>query len=434
MLTLIVRDFAANLRIWVGALLVAAATAAVGTVVAAEIQTAVEIGGMPGLALASVSGTVLLFGTVAAMIVLSSVTTLTVSLQQRAYALWQLIGIRPGHVRLVVTAQLVIVAVLGGIAGCLAAAPGLPALFRFVFADATGMPEIHPRFGVVAALGVLAFVVTVVLTAGGRAARRAAGTAPIDLLRRPDTPDAGLGAGRWIAGLTSLALATLMISTLPSDPEKLTTPLMALAPLTAGALAAFGPVYLAPLIRLWTALVPARVSGAWFLARHTTADHLSRSTAAISPLMVAVALAGGLYAADGTANTGPGLSAGTAVLLAGGPLLLSVLGAAVTVLMSGQLRSRESALVRAAGATTATVLGAAAAEAVIYAVTATALGAIAVAVTAIAGGLAAGVVPSPGLAATGTVAASGLLLMTVATVAPAAAALRRPVPRALATE
>lgn len=437
MIRLIWRDLLANARIWAGALLVAAVTGAVGAVVAAEMQTAVEVRGLAGLALASISGTVLLLATVSALVVLSTVAGLTISLQQRTYALWQLIGIGPARVRIVVTTQLLIVAVLGGATGCLAAAPALPALFRFAFTGSTGLSDLRPRFGVAAAAGVVLFVVVVVLAAGRRGTLRASRTAPVELLRSPRTPAARMGVGRWITGVACVLVTGSITASLPgTDPERLATPLMALAPLTAGALAAFGPLYLAALIRVWTALIP--VGGPWYLARHATADQVSRSTAAINPLMVAVALAGGLHAASGTAaaarGVGDTLQPGTVALLAGGPLLLAVVGATVTVLMSSRGREREFALVRAAGATPGAVLAAAAAEAVVYVVTAAGLGMLAVAVTSVAGGVAAGIVPAWGLASAGVIAGGGLVLMVAATVLPTAVALRQPVPRSLAAE
>jgi len=163
---------------------------------------------------------------------------------------------------------------------------------------------------------------------------------------------------------------------------------------------------------------------------------------------VAIALTGGLYAASGTTRnalavqTGeapPALQTGTVLLVLGGPLLLSLTGAAVTVAMSGRARQREFALVQAAGGTQGTVLLAAVCEAVVYAVTALIPGAFSVAVTGLAGawvvhGQVSDAAPSfavgPVLAITGV----GFLLVLVATVVPTGLALRQPVPASLAAE
>jgi putative ABC transport system permease protein len=158
--------------------------------------------------------------------------------------------------------------------------------------------------------------------------------------------------------------------------------------------------------------------------------------------MVAVALAGGLYTAAGiggeavsreTSSATQDLATGTVALLIGGPLLLAVLGATATIFMSSRSREREFALIQAAGGTEATVLGAAAWEAVIYVVTAAGLGAVAVAVTAVAGLWAVGVWGF-GLGSVASVAGAGLLLTLAATVLPTWSALREEVPRTLAAE
>lgn len=439
MVRLIVSDLVANARIWLGALLIAATTAAVGTIVASDIQTAIQAGGVVALALYGLSGVIITFTVVTALIVVGSVANLTVALQQRAYALWQLIGVRPAYVRWIVTTQLASVALIGGASGCLAAAPAVGPLYRYAFAGSPDLAGVRPVFGPLAAVPVVLFVVVVVTLGGVRSAGRAARTPPIRSLREPELPDRRMNAGRWLGGSAAAVIAAGIITSLPgTDLDRLPVPLMLLAPLAAAVLAALGPLHLARLLRGWTALVSPALSAAWYLARSATAHNASRSTATISPVMVAIALAGGLYSATGTVDAaedrGGSLTAGTVVLLLGGPLLLALLGATTTVFMSSRRRERELALLLAAGATPGLVLAAAAWEAVIYVVTAALLGAAAVLVTAVAGGWAVGGLPSFGLGAAAVVAAAGMLLTLAATVLPTALALRHDIPRTLAAE
>ncbi|GIF23583.1 putative ABC transport system permease protein [Actinoplanes tereljensis] len=429
MLELILGDLAGNVRVWLGALLVAAATGAVGAVVGSGFQTAIAVGGDQALALYGLAGTILLLTVITALIVTGTVANLTVALQQRGYALWQLAGVAPGRVRAVVTTQLALVAVLGAAAGCVAASPALGPLWRLALSD------VDVRFDAREAVPVIAVVVLVVTLGGARSAGRASRTPPIRSLREPELPDRSMSAGRWVTGLATLAITAAIVVSLPGrDPDRLTAPLTFVGPLTAGVLAAFGPLYLAPLLRGWTGVVPVTLSGAWFLARNSTAHHIARSTAAISPITVAIALAGGLYAADATVSGGDSPGAGSVALLLGGPLLLSLLGAAATVFMGSGRREREFALLLAAGGTPATVLAAAAAEAVIYVLTAALLGLVAVAVTALAGAAAVDTAPSFGLAAVAAVTGASLVLTLAATVLPTALALRRDVPRTLARD
>jgi putative ABC transport system permease protein len=440
MLKLIFSDLVANARIWFGTLLIAAAAAAVGSVVAGDIATAISVGGTEALALYGISGTVTAFAVVTALIVVGSVAGLTVTLQQRGYALWQLVGIRPSLVRFVVTCQLLVVSLLGAVLGCLVATPFLGALFRYAFADSAGLASLRPRFGVAAAVPVVLFVTLVLTVGGSRSAGRASRTAPIRTLRDSEPPSSRMTASRWVGGIVTLGIIVAITATLPGTGlDTLAVPLMLIAPLVAGLFAAFGPLFLARLVRAWTSVLPDTASGAWYLARNSTAFNVGRSTATISPLTVAIALAGGLYAANGTVgHATPGgsgnLTTGSVVLLVGGPLLLAVLGAVATVFMSSRRREREFALIVAAGGTPGLVLAAAAWEAVIYVGTALLLGAFAIATTAVAGGLATGVLPAFGVLPALTVAAISLVLVLAATVLPTAVALRHEVPSVLAPE
>ncbi|MCO8272787.1 hypothetical protein M1L60_19515 [Actinoplanes sp. TRM 88003] len=436
MLRLIFSDLVANARIWLGALLIAAATATVGAVVASDIQTAVAAGGNEALALYGISGTVAVFTLITALIVVGAVTDLTVTLQQRGYALWQLVGLRPGLVRLVVTAQLFVVSLLGGAVGCLLAVPLVQPLFRYAFSTSPELAGLTPTLTPAGAVPVVLFVAVVVTVGGFRGAGRAARTPPIQSLREVEPPDRRMTVARWLGGVATLLVVAAIVSTLPGTGlDTMAVPLMLISPLLAGVLAAFGPLFLARLVRAWTSLVPVTASAAWYLARNSTATNAARSTATISPLMVAVALAGGLYAANGAVGVPSGsLSTGSVVLLLGGPLLLAVLGAVATVFMSSRRRERELALITAAGGSSALVLTAAAAEAVIYVVTALLLGGSAVAVTTAIGAWAAGAWTAAGALPALTVTALALVLLLAATVLPTATALRQEVPRVLAPE
>jgi len=443
MLRLIISDLLANLRIWLGTLVVAAATGAVSTVAAAEIETAARTGGNPGLALYAISGTALLFATLSAVVVLGSISNLAVALQQRAYALWQLVGIRPVLIRLVVLTQLLIVAVIGAAVGCAATAPALPALFRFFFTGANGLEGLRPRFGPAAAGGVIVFVTAVVVLSGARGAGRASRVPALQTLREPDRPSRRMGVPRWLSAGAVLAIVVSVVASLPGTaPGRLSTPLMIIAPLVAAFLSAVSPLLLPVFLRGWTALIPPTISASWYLARNSTAQNVSRSTAAVSPLMVAVALTGGFYTATAiggaavsreSMTTAADVGNGTVALLIGGPVLLAVLGATATIFMSSRSREREFALIQAAGGTGATVLGAAACEAVIYVVTAALLGAVAVAVTAVTGWWVEGSWEF-GAGPVGVLAGAGLLLTLAATVLPTWTALRAEIPRTLAAE
>ncbi|MEV7098030.1 FtsX-like permease family protein [Amycolatopsis sp. NPDC051045] len=442
MLRLIFSDLLDNVRVWLGVLLVTAATAVVGAVVACDIETGLVTGGNVALALYGISSTMIVFSVAAALVVLGSVTALAVTLHQRAYALWQLVGLRPAHVRTVVHAQLATLAFTGGTAGCFLAAPVLRPLFRFSFATSPDFSSLRPSFGFVSAAAVVVFVVLLAVAASARGARRAAHTPVIRTLREADAPPVTMSRKRWVAAGAMVAVLVWLVSTLPgTDPGRMSAPLMLVGPLVAGIFTALGPLFMAALVRGWTALIPESRSSAWYLARNASVSHLGRSTAVINPLLLAIALAGGLYAAGDAAHGATGdpgpMPVGAVVLLLGGPVLLSLLGATATLFMASRSREREVALVVAGGGSPATVTAAAAAEAVIYVGTACLLGIAAVATTLLAAAWGTGQGLAVSAATTTAVAvltAGGALLIVPATVIPALLALRQDVPRALAAE
>lgn len=447
MIRLVLSDLAAHVRVWLGILSVTIATGFVAAIAAGLIETGLVHGGRIAEGLASTSAAVIMFTAVTALIVLSSTANLTVALQQRSYALWQLVGIRPTLVGIVVLIQLGIVGIIGALIGALIAIPVFGPLFTWVFREWEQMQGITLHLGIVSVLVMTASITIVVLLGGLRGARRASRTPPIEALRDPEPPQSKMGWLRIV--LTTLVIAGLIALALNIDGQgsfsAISGQAILLTPLIAAAFATAGPILFPLVLRTWTSLLPARASATWFLARHSARYRLGQSSAAISPLMVAIALAGGLYTTGATLaaaqaartgnNAGFDLAPEGVVLLLGGPLLLSAVSAAATVFMSGHAREREFALIQAAGSTHQTILLTAIWEATIYAATAAVLGTLA---TLIGGVI---IATTLGLAfpvvATGTIgliAGGGFALILAATAAPTVAALRHEIPRTLAVE
>lgn len=446
MIRLILSDLVANARVWLGILAIAAVTGFVAALAAGMIETGAAHGGDVQGGLASTSSVVIVFTGITVLIVLSGTANLSVALQRRSYALWQLVGIRPGLIAVTVLAQLAIVGVLGSALGCLLALPVIGPLFEWSFREWPTMRGVTIGLSAPAALFVSLAVGGATVLGGLRGARSASRTPPIEALRDPEPRRTRLGWFRFVLAAGALgALLGIALSIRGGSITRVTGPAPLLTPLAAGVLGAIGPLLNPLLLRAWTAVVPARLSTSWFLARHASRARLSRSSAAIGPLMVAIALAGGLYTAGATLAAGEAARSGSArgfelapegvVIMLGGPLLLSAVGAAAAVFMSGHAREREVALLRAAGATNAVVRCAAAWEAVIFTVTAVILGLAATlaggVIISAAIGLAAPTVP---LASVSAVAGGGFLLLLAATLAPTAAALRTEIPRVLAAQ
>ena len=447
MIRLLLSDLAAHTRVWLGILAVAVAAGFVAAMTAGLIETGLAHGGRVQEGLASTGSAVIMFTSIAALIVLSSAANLTIALQQRSYALWQLIGIRPALVGMVVLAQLGIVGALGAAIGFLLALPIFPPLFVWVFREWTDMQGISLHLGAVSMLVVVASIAVVVLLGGLRGARRASRTPPIEALRDPEPPRIRMGWFRIVLAVLVLGGTVALAWTLDGHASisAFSGQAVLLTPLIAAVFAAAGPLVFPVVLRAWTAIVSPGASASWFLARNSARYRLSQSSAAIGPLMVAVALTGGLYTTGATVAAAQAERTGSSaefdlapegvVILLGGPLLLSAVAAAATVFMSGHARERELALIQAAGSTHAAITLAAIWEAVIYTATAAILGAAA---TVIGGLIIAAklAMPAPvvSFATMALIAGGGFVLILVATAAPTVTALRHEIPRTLAVE
>lgn len=447
MTRLILSDLTAHTRVWLGVLAVAIVAGFVGAIAAGLIETGVFHGGRVLEGLSSTSAAVIMFTSITALIVLSSTADLTVALQKRSYALWQIVGIPPSLVGAVVLGQLALVGALGAIAGSLVAIPTFRPLFTWAFREWPNMQGISPRLGVVGVLVVVAAITAVVLLGGLRGARHASRIPPVEALRDPEPPRVKMGWLRTVLTIVIVGGAVALAGALDgrASLSGFSGQAILLTPLIAAAMVSAGPMLFPAVLSAWTSVLPPQVSPSWYLARNSARYRLSQSNAAISPLLVAIALAGGLYTTAATldqaladrngSTTSTGLAVEGVVILLGGPLLLSGVAAAATVFMSGNERERELALIQAAGSTRSTITLTAVWEAVIYTVTAAVLG---TAATAVGGlivaaklGLPLPVISSDTL---GLIAAAGFLLILAATVAPTAAALRHEIPRTIAVE
>jgi len=439
---LVHRDLVANARIWVGAFVVSVASGIAISVAVSLVTTGIGAGFTRAAALDVLASTVIVLTAVAAAVVLGSVTRLTVSLQSRSYALWQLVGASGTKITWVVRAQLTIVALLGATVGAAAAYPAVPPFLVFGLAGAQGLGDVDPRSTTLGSAIVVLIVTAIVSASGLPASRRAGRVSAVEVLREPGDEQSKMSWKRWCSVILALLLALSMIGSLSSGTGG--SQVLLIGPVLTVAAASAGPLLFPSLLRGWTAIVPVRLSPSWFLARNAAGDQVGRSSATISAVLVTVALPGSIYAGSATlgttahsdGNSGGALSATTFLLLLGGPLLVSLAGAAATVLMAGRGRSREAALVQAAGGTSAVVLSRAISEAVILVGTAVIVAGAVLIVTAVGSAwslsLNASASPRFGVAIAGAAAAACLVVLVLASVLPVLAATRWPVPVVLA--
>ena len=380
MTLLIFTELRSHWRVWAGAFILAVAAGFVLAIGASIADTGAELGGKFHSILSGAAATILMFSGVGAIAVLGSVATLTVTLQQRSYALWQLIGARPSTVGIIVLLQLLIVSLLGAGVGVAAARPAADPLFALGFGTVPGLEGVPVHFGLATVMSSMLGVCAIVLLGGWRAARRAAFTPPLEVLRDAEPRLRRMRWFRWIfvtaAGSAAYGLSSSLFGA-PLSQSGWQVPLI--APVLTILVVALAPLLYSAVLTAWTALVPARLSAAWFLARNQARYRLAYSTAAITPLLVGISLSAGLYTAAATLNdayriqeTGgtAALHSNEVALLLGGPIVLAAVAAAIVVFMSSRAHGHELALLQASGASHRTIILTAALEAVIYVITA----------------------------------------------------------------
>ncbi|PZF67691.1 hypothetical protein DEJ33_04290 [Curtobacterium sp. MCPF17_047] len=455
MLRLVLSDLRYNVGIWIGALVVSAATAAAAAVAAGMLETGfvlVQGGGERDLlragGLATLASLVVVLTVVAVTAVLGSVTRLTIDLQRRGYALWQLVGVPSGTVTLVVRLQLGVVALIGSTIGCLVAAPFVPVFLHYGLSASDGLRSLDERFSPVSGVAVVVAVTAVVVLSSLRASRLAGLVRPIEVLREPEAARRRKGWRRWAAGIVALGLATLMTLGLAASGVRAGAQVLLVGPLVTAAFVAIGPTVFPSVLRAWTAVVPAHRSASWFLARNAAGFAVGRSSATVSALVMTIALPGSITAGFATLGdavertTGRslgGIDTQSFLLMLGGPLLVSLFGAAATVLMAGRTREQEAALVEAAGGSRGIVLARAAWESVILVGTAVIVAAAVLVVTSVGQALALGVttpgtLPHLGLSAALPAALVSAVLMVAAGTLPLVTGARRSIPLVLAAD
>lgn len=441
MIRLVAAELRSGWATWIGVLLVALTSAAAFGVALSTVETGIHAGGDYVSGFSGAAAIVLIFSAAAGVPVTAAVARLAVDLGRPGYARWQLAGVSPRQASGVVIAQLAASGLLGALLG-LAVTPLLAEpLVHGAFEEGTGgYAEIPIVTGPLTAAVVVPATLLVTLLGGWRAARAAGRTSPLAALREPETEAKRMRWWRWLLLALVIAAVSAAITAMFGGDRRV---ILAQTPMVPAYLtmvvAAAGPVLYPGLLRGWTALVPARTSVAWHLARHQARYHLGRSTASITPLFVGAALLGGMFTMSATMDAslrasdrdGVSIGAGQVLLILGGPVALAAVGVAVVIFMSNRTQGAEQALLRASGAEGRVLVMSALLQAAIHVVTAALL---TLAVLSGSAAIIAGAMSTVGrgvpvldVGAAGLLMLVGLALTAVATLLPVLSRLREPV-------
>lgn len=394
MTRLILAELRASWATWAGVILVSAITALACGIAVSMLETGMWAGEEYLQGFSGGTAAILMFSAPAGIAVIAAITRLAVDLGRPAYARWQLAGARPSQTALVVIIQIMTASLLGGAIGfgatTVLAGPAIHSAFE---SGTGGYSEIPIVTGPLTAGVTIPATVIIALFGGLRAACAAAHTPPLAALREPETRAKRMHWWRWVWLFAVLGGATAFFVTLLQITDR--GAFLSQGPLVPVVITVVfvsaGPVMYPWLLRGWTALIPARLSTSWYLARHQARYHLGRSTASITPLFTGTALLGGLFTMTSTVDAslraggeaGVTLELSQVLLLLGGPVLLAAVGAAVVIFMSNRTQGSEQALLQASGATSTTVVAAALWQAVIHVVTAAILGSVVIILTAV---------------------------------------------------
>ncbi|OOB89642.1 FtsX-like permease family protein [Rathayibacter sp. VKM Ac-2630] len=375
--------------------MVVAATVALGFGVA-PLETGITAPPQRQQALYSTAMIVLVCTTAAALVVLATVLRLSIDLRRRDYALWQIAGVEPDAVRRIVTRQSAVLGVTGSVLGSGLAVLLVPMLTRILDEMSYEPSGEAVRLGIGGVVPLIALVTAVTWLSSLPAARSASRTPPITVLRESTPPAPPMTWVRWTLLAASVAGVVLVANGIVAGGDRSRTVGLGifLAPMVAVSFAVGGSLLFPRVVMAWTSLLPDHLSHAWYLARHGARHKTVGSSAGITTLLLATAFLGSIFAVTGTATNwlavgeadpellaagvdarnyyatdNPGVIA-TIITLIGGPVLLAVIAAAMVVLISGRTRHRETALLRAAGVRTATIVAAAGLEGLILALTA----------------------------------------------------------------
>ncbi|WP_017592487.1 FtsX-like permease family protein [Nocardiopsis potens] len=243
-------------------------------------------------------GMTMLITTFVSVFVIASTFAYSVAQRRREFALLRSLGAGPVRVRAVLYGEALLVAAVGGAAGCALSLPLAEGLLRLMHAAgiAPGVPEV--RYEAVP-MALAACTGTAVALAGvWGPARRIRRIRPIEALREASVDTGAMTLGRWVLGLGATGLAVLAGYGLVNATGDGAVPLtMALGMVSIVAAAFLAPVVVPP-VAAALALPAALLPGAGALVvRENMRTAVRRTASLCAPVLLTVGLSGVLAGA-----------------------------------------------------------------------------------------------------------------------------------------
>lgn len=402
MIRLLLADLKNNWIVWSGLLVMALVCGYLGGWGVSIEATAVHYTGLQSFGYIN-----LFLSSVAAIAILIPLSQQLVAILSRYYALWQLAGVRPALVKSVILLQLFIVATVGACLGTFFEMRSYALLFPWVFSSYNLPTNIVLSLGASFMPAVWIGVGAVFVLGGYRGACAAGRISPIEILRESESVVTPISPMRLLICVVLAIGVVLFFGSLSSPLGDGEFDQTAFAPILIVALfAACAPWLLSAMMQVWRGVSTMRFLPSFMGAR--SALHQVETAHAVEvPIMVGYGLLVGFNAmfdtlgvyADSIGLSGLNTSldwTGTIVLF-GGPVFLSCVGASIGCLLSFGRRRQDAMLCVSLGMSKKDVFLSAVYEATLHVLSATIVGvATACLVNVLVAG-AAGIMPVFGL-------------------------------------
>lgn len=330
--------------------------------------------------LSSTGTMMLLFSAAAIVPVIASVSNLTVARQRDSYALWQLVGVNSHAVRNVVLIQLCMTAVIGALVGAIAALvfyePLFPILFPDLMQPAGSGSSIGLSSGLTGIVNTLLLSALLYVLGGLGSAKKASRTSPIEALSELERPVPKVPWLRLIVLVACLGVTGYLLTYVQSDDVGLVTNGTFLLPLAVVAcVASLAPWILHGMLHLWS--FPLRPFVIPNLAKKEADFALASSTSIELPVAIGFGIVVGIYSslsllgewyATHSLSWDPTLNQTARVVFFGCPIVICLVGALASTLISSGEHSRNTASLMLMGMTAKEALAASLLEALLHTV------------------------------------------------------------------
>lgn len=305
--------------------------------------------------------------------VTSAVAGTSIELDRKLIATWRLAGAAPAHVRLIVLSRLLLVAVISSAAGAAMSPPFAQVALDFLLHVTTIDVPIRAQISL-APIALAVCVVSALALIGGLApAARAARIPPLEVLRASQGRQ-GRRIGRWVIGAV-VAAGTVGVAASTAnqpDPGPASTTGLIAAFAAAATISILAPLVLAPLLGLWTRVVPPSAWPAWWLARIRATQRLSATSSTVAPLAMVLVVMGVYFSLSRTWEIATGQSEQAAINAQQGLVLfapgavIALVGAATVLFSVVGYSQREQRQLRSVGASPSNLVLASLIEPLLY--------------------------------------------------------------------